>query len=55
MAIILKLVLNGIDSTDSGQSTVAGCSECGNEFLCCMSSGEFHDQLSDYELSKDVS
>lgn len=43
----------GLDSTDSGYSTAAGFSESGNEPLFCMRSGEFRDQLSDYELHKD--
>lgn len=44
---------HGLDSTDSGYRTAAGSSESGNELFCCMSSGEFHDQLSNYELRKD--
>jgi hypothetical protein len=48
-----RSVDHGLDSTDSGWSTIAGSSESFNEPLCCMNNGEFHDQLGDYELDKD--
>jgi hypothetical protein len=48
-----RSVDHGLDSADTERSTLGDSSERGNEPLCCMTSGEFLDQLSDYELCKD--